>query len=466
MRPYGSNLYLTLTAPMLAAISILATPAYAQEVITEDFKLVADDGIQGGHYGFSLALDDGTIALGAQYDDENGIDSGAVFLYDASTGLQTTKLLHNDGQPGDYFGSSIAIDNQLIVIGAPGNFPSSPNYRGAAYLFDASTGSLISQLIPDDDFKEPIFGWLGESVAIGPNVVAVGLNEINGTGTVYLFDPITGTQLAKLIPNDQTNNMSFGVALAVHNGVIAVGASYASVNDTRPGAVYLFDGDPQSPSFGQQTNKLYPSDGITGAGFGSSVALNDTTIAIGSPGDYTNGFNSGAAYLFDIASGEQLAKLLPHDGAPQFNFGRSVALTDRTLAVSSRFRTDFASDLDGTGYLFDLATQTEIANLLPSELDTFSGFGDSIVIQDDTIAVASNRAVENAQRSVATYVFNYTNTYCQADLTEDGVLNTLDVTAFFIYFSSQNPMTDFTNDDRWNFYDISAFFHAFTNGCP
>ena len=94
MRPYVSNLYLTLTA------AILAAPAYAQEVITEDFKLVADDGIQGGHYGFSLALDDGTIALGAQYDDENGIDSGAVFLYDASTGLQTTKLLHNDGQPG------------------------------------------------------------------------------------------------------------------------------------------------------------------------------------------------------------------------------------------------------------------------------------------------------------------------------------------------------------------------------
>ena len=55
---------------------------------------------------------------------------------------------------------------------------------------------------------------------------------------------------------------------------------------------------------------------------------------------------------------------------------------------------------------------------------------------------------------------------CPADLTNDGVLNFFDVSAFLTAFSTMNPIADFTNDGVWNFFDVSAFLSAFSAGCP
>ena len=55
---------------------------------------------------------------------------------------------------------------------------------------------------------------------------------------------------------------------------------------------------------------------------------------------------------------------------------------------------------------------------------------------------------------------------CPADLTDDGSLNFLDVSAFLSAFGKQNPIADFTGDGNYNFLDVSAFLAAFGEGCP
>ena len=55
---------------------------------------------------------------------------------------------------------------------------------------------------------------------------------------------------------------------------------------------------------------------------------------------------------------------------------------------------------------------------------------------------------------------------CPADLTGDGNLNFLDVSAYLTAFGNMDPIADFEADGSFNFLDVSAFLAAFGAGCP
>ncbi|MFK7758895.1 MAG: PQQ-dependent sugar dehydrogenase [Phycisphaerales bacterium] len=55
---------------------------------------------------------------------------------------------------------------------------------------------------------------------------------------------------------------------------------------------------------------------------------------------------------------------------------------------------------------------------------------------------------------------------CAADLTGEGDLNFLDVSAFLTAFGVQDAAADFTGEGDFNFLDVSAFLTAFGKGCP
>ena len=55
---------------------------------------------------------------------------------------------------------------------------------------------------------------------------------------------------------------------------------------------------------------------------------------------------------------------------------------------------------------------------------------------------------------------------CLADLTDDGLVNFFDVSAFLGAFSSEDPIADFDGNGVFNFFDVSAFLNAFSAGCP
>lgn len=63
-------------------------------------------------------------------------------------------------------------------------------------------------------------------------------------------------------------------------------------------------------------------------------------------------------------------------------------------------------------------------------------------------------------------VYTYTIAGCTGDLTGDGELDFLDVSAFLNAYSVEDPSVDFNADGIFNFFDVSAFLQAFSNGCP
>ena len=167
----------------------------------------------------SVAISGTTALVGAYWDDDKGTDSGSAYLFNTTTGLQIDKLIPNQGEAGDYFGVSVAICGIIAIIGADWDDDNGPQ-SGSAYLFDTTNSQQLLKLIPNDGQPLDLFG---HSVAIGGSsgneIAIIGAlgDDDNGTdsGSAYLFNTTTGQQLAKLLANDGAVGDNFGLSVAI-----------------------------------------------------------------------------------------------------------------------------------------------------------------------------------------------------------------------------------------------------------
>ncbi len=422
---------------IIAGIAISAcTWTGLAQAIEEDLRLFTKDVSQLDRFGSSIAIDDGIIAVGAERSHEENIIPGSAYLFDASTGLELAKLVASAAEKDDSNGS----------------------WSGSVYLFDATTGAQLHKLVPSDGASNDRFG---SSIAIDNGIVAVGarLDDDNGTnsGSVYLFDATTGEQLTKLLPSDGTTGDLFGASVDIHNGMVAVGAYFDWIDNVRTGSAYLFDA-----TTGTQLAKLLPEDGAYDDRFGTSVAIGDGIIAVGSQiNDDFNFSASGSVYLFDENTKAQLHKVTPNDRAIGDWFGDSIAIEHGILAVGS-VSDDALGRNSGSAYLFDTSTAWQVAKIVPSDGAAYDGFGSSIAINNGVVAVGARFAdIESG----SAYVFSVP-TQCLADLTGDGQLDFFDISDFLRHFREENAAVDFYNDGIFDFFDVSAFLDAFAQGCP
>ena len=278
----------------------------------------------------------------------------------------------------------------------------------------------------------------------------------SASGSVYIFDATTGLQVAKLLPDDGLSGDEFGWSVAISGTTALVGARGDDDNGSRSGSVYLFD-----TITGQQTAKLLPNDGETNQEFGYSVAIDGTTAVVGAWLDDDNGINSGAAYVFDTTTSKQIFKLLPNDGASSDSFGRSVAISGSTALIGA-YHDDDMGPSSGSAYLFDLNTGKQSVKLLPSDGTITGLFGWSVAISESTVVVGAHN---NGGRYGSAYRFT-TNSLCSPDLTNDGTLDFFDVSAFLTAFAASDPAADFNADGVFNFFDVSVFLTEYLAGCP
>lgn len=157
----------------------------------------------------------------------------------------------------------------------------------------ADLGDQLAKLIANDGAESDLFG---NSVAISGATAIVGAygDDDNGdvSGSAYLFDTATGVQIAKLLPRDGEEHDSFGSSVAISGSAAIVGAWAHGDNGLQSGSAYLF-----GTTTGQQIAKLLPKDGALYDWFGFSVAISGATAIVGAHGDGDNGYNSGSAYL-------------------------------------------------------------------------------------------------------------------------------------------------------------------------
>ncbi|MCH8152249.1 MAG: FG-GAP repeat protein [Planctomycetes bacterium] len=150
-------------------------------------KFLPNDGAIGDHFGISVAISGATAIVGAWFDDDNGFWSGSAYLFDTTTGRQIAKLLADDGAALDIFGWSVAISGATAIVGAWFDDDNGLD-SGSAYLFDAAgTGMCLWDL--DGTGTVGILDLLTLLAAWGSD--PGGPPDFDGDGTVGILDLLT-----------------------------------------------------------------------------------------------------------------------------------------------------------------------------------------------------------------------------------------------------------------------------------
>lgn len=142
-----------------------------------------------GVFGLSVALGSNSLAIvGAPYETSGGNASGFAYEFNASNGklLKTFQIATPQGS--NFFGISVAMSTNGILIGAAGENASGFGIAGRAYMFNIE-GSLI-HIFTSPNLQAN--GYFGNSVAISGRLEIVGafgenVSENSGAGHVYIF---------------------------------------------------------------------------------------------------------------------------------------------------------------------------------------------------------------------------------------------------------------------------------------
>lgn len=387
-----------------AIYPITVDPTFAQTA-----KLTASDAAANDFLGWSIAISGNTVVVGAPETNWcGGADCGSayVFVRNGANWSQQQKLNAPDGRAIDFFGESVAIDGDLIIVGASKvdigtSNPCNCNH-GAAYIYSRSgtTWSFVQKLVASDYAAGHYFGI---GVGIRQNRAVVGAD---GNEAVYVFEPSGSTwvETQKLTASDSVAGDAFGTTIAVDSDgeTFLVGAPYDDTgSNTDQGSAYVFSWT--GTNFSQQ-QKLTASDGSANDLFGLSVAILKGTAVAGAQSK-TVGSNSyqGAAYVYTLSGSTwtQQQKLTASNGAAFDKFGRGVSIAGNTVIVSAEFG---GSSSTGAAYVFKHSGSTwiERQTLLASDGAANDHFGYSI--SSDSRLVAIGASDHNGDRGAA-YIY-------------------------------------------------------------
>lgn len=431
---------------------VLATPPVYGQALSPIQKLAPADGAAGDQFGLHIAMDGNLVVIGAPLDDDFGNASGAAYVFDHSTGTQIVKLAPDDSQFLDKFGGAIDLHQGIVVAGII-NERGAPSLQiGEAFLFDALSGEQLHRLeIPGIDGQD----LYGRSVAIGGGVAAVGAP---GRNTVFLFDVVTGALIDTIERPNGGAGDSFGRGLAIDGSRIAISSLGSYDGFGVPAEVYVYDLDTMD-----QLATLTPAVDTPADSFGWSVDLDAGVVAVNSYVYDGSEFQTAIVHLFDWEEESEFAQLERADESEQGWFGLTFAL-DNGLVVAGA---GFEDALSGAAYVFDASSGRRLATLRADDAEPGDFFGLSPAIDGGTIVVGAFGDTHQGVLSGSAYVFNFTP--CSpADLAPPfDQLDFTDVLAFLAAFTSSEPEADLAEPfGVLDFSDVSAFLTSFGLGCP
>lgn len=408
---------LVLTA---SAVQAAIDPATVQ-------KLLAPAGSADDRFGWSVAVDGDTAVIGASNSSagERAYHAGLVFIFVRVNGVwsEQQQLSASDAIAYDYFGTSVAISGDTVLVGADGVDPNGHSYAGAAYVFTRSAGVWTEQqkLIAPDPAEMDQFGI---SVAVDGDTAVIGASgadhsSLTDAGAAYVFtrSGTVWTAQQKLIASAAAAADTFGWSVAVAGETALVGAYAADAGSIADaGAAYVFS---RSGAVWTEQQKLTASDAAEYDLFGISVSLDGDTALVGADG-VTHGGHvyAGAAYVFSRSAAvwTEQQKLTASTAAADDYFGMSVAV-DGDRAVIGAFGTELGSlSYAGAAYVFTRTgtVWTEQQKLTAPAAAMGDWFGRNVAVDGERVLIG---APGDDSWQGAAFIFGST------DQDDDGILN-------------------------------------------
>jgi hypothetical protein len=433
-------------------------------------KIVANDRSTVNGFGVSVSISGINILIGTSggfSTDESGANvitnAGAAYIFSRDFGGtnnwgQVKKIVANDRGYFNFFGSSVSISGNIVVIGAYLNTTNalgsvSFSNAGAAYIFDKDQGGIgnwgqVKKIVAND---RNIDHYFGTSVTISGNTVAIGamgpsgtnatgLNNLAYAGAVYIFSKDQGGvsnwgQVKKMIASDRSVNSYFATSVSLSTTTLFVGAPGtsgfdASTSVPNAGALYTFNADQGGVNNWGERNKFYVSKHSTEYGYGYKVAIDGNYAVLGAridPWDKNGNnplFNAGSAYVLKNVNGtwKEIIKLQPSDRSPSDYFGGSVSINGDNVAVGAYHNKTDAFGLNtilGTGaaYIFNkdqggVENWGQVKKIVASDRTYFDQFGWDVSLSNGKLVVAApyNKTDANGLNTLsysgAVYIFD------------------------------------------------------------
>ena len=331
-------------------VIMAALPSYAQI-----FSLPAPDTTIGNYFGTSVAIDGNVTVIGATGERSCGPNSGAAYIYEMDeTGawIETTRLTPVDCREEIFFGTTVAVSGDRILIAAYVPFFSRQT-SNAVYVYERhpETGKwqLSDLILQPAGAKE---GPFASSIALDGDRVLITTSGDTTTGeyggVAYIYDLIDDKWVlsAELTGSLGTEAGIFGTSSALDGDRAIVSASTYLAG--RAGSVYVYDRNPVSGEWTERSVLLGILD------FFISVDVSGDRILVGESKGGKGG--RGRARIFepsDDGKWRPAASLIPKSDKSQGGFGSLVSLSgNRALVVGFDEQLSQKNNIDRVVYLF------------------------------------------------------------------------------------------------------------------
>jgi len=371
-------------------------------------KLVPSARDTNDFFGHSVAISGEYAVVGAYAADEDAlglnpkIDAGAVYVFkrnSAGSWQEVSKLTALDRAAGDYFGFSVAISGNTIIVGAHQEDEDTSNTAtfsnaGSVYVFaldSAENWNQVQKIVSNDRDAEDFFGY---AIAFDGNTILAGAHQdehdVNGSspmfsaGSAYIFSKNSSglwIQNQKITSSIRNTFYFFGRSVAIQNDRIVIGAPYdswdtvISIQVFRAGAFFTFEKGVNGVWV--ETQKIVSYQRVSNDYFGYAVAIYGDYLLVTASREDNDAFDvtsepqSGSAYLYKRAANSRwnlTQKLKGSNFGPLDEMGSSAAMFKNTIVVGAPYN-DFNKNVsittdEGTAYIFqpcDTAVALNIA---------------------------------------------------------------------------------------------------------
>jgi phosphopantetheinyl transferase len=219
-------------------------------------KIVASDRAEGDRFGISVSISGNYAIVGAYYEDEDAagvntlVYAGSAYIFErdgSGNWNEVQKIVAHDRAVYDWFGTSVSISGNYVIVGAYGEDKDAEggntlNYAGSAYIFErdgSGTWNEVQKIVAPDRGIGDHFGY---SVSISGNYVLVGAygedkdaeggNTLTDAGSAYFFESGTPTSIQDIYPGNSTGVKIFPNPVSGYLNVYAEeGSSIKLYND-------------------------------------------------------------------------------------------------------------------------------------------------------------------------------------------------------------------------------------------
>ncbi len=348
------------------------------------------------------------------FDDTGAFNAGSIDVFDLTTGTLIADIDNPNPENGDVFGNRSTIVGNDLIVSVPSD-GGAGFFTGTVYIFDILTGNLKIEI----NNPTPQFGdSFGSSIdVIGNNLIISAPSDNTGasaSGSIYIYDATTGALLHTI--NNPTPQFldSFGNDIKILGNNIIVTVNNDDTGATDAGSIYIYDVNTGSllHTINNPTPEVGDKFGRNGSLIGSGSIIVDNILIVSVENDDTGATDAGSIYVYDIMTGALLQTINNPTPEAGDKFGGSSRFDAKPFQVTAN-NLIVGAESDNTGatnagsiYIYDITTGGLLHTISNPTPETDDLFGEYFLIEENTLIVSVENDNTSASNGGVVYIYD------------------------------------------------------------